>query len=88
MEHRDAEEICRLKIDYPLYATLMQIAAGFPRHLAAERDLNRLDAFLDELKSRNPESKRQFVLFGSENRLVTRITLSADFRQYTEVEDL
>jgi hypothetical protein len=88
LEHRAPEETCRLKIDYPLYATLTQIAAGFPRHLAAERDLNRLDAFMDELKSLNPERKRQFVSFSSENRVVNRITLSADFRQYTEVENL
>lgn len=88
LEYRDANEICRLKIDYPLFSTLMKIAAGFPRHLAAERDLNRLDAFLDEIKGREPERKRQFILFSSESRLVTRVTLAPDFKQYTEVERL
>lgn len=76
----------RLNVDFPLWATLQKLGAGFPRHLAAERELNRVDAFLNEIMGTNPSQGRVFVAFNSEVRLVTRITLSTDFGQYTEVE--
>ena len=87
-EHASGDDACRLRIDYPLYVTLSKLAAGFPRHLAAERDLNRLDAFVDALKSHEPQPQRQFVVFSSENRAVSRITLSPDYAKYVEVEEL
>jgi len=77
---------CRLNVDFELWKTLRKLQAGFPRHLAAERELNRVDAFLNEIMGTDPPQGRVFVAFNNEDRLVTRITLTNDYRQYTEVE--
>ena len=39
----------RLKIDFPLWRTLRRLARGLPRKLIPERDIHRLDAFLEKL---------------------------------------
>lgn len=40
-----------LRVDYPLFATLSQLKSGLPRHLLPDRDINRLDAFLEQLQT-------------------------------------
>lgn len=79
-------ELCRLNVDFPLWATLRKLSVGFPRHFAAERELNRVDAFLNEIMGTNPQQGRVFVAFNNEDRLVTRVTLSNDYRQYADIE--
>ncbi|MEN3369534.1 MAG: hypothetical protein V7609_1677 [Verrucomicrobiota bacterium] len=81
-----AARLCRLNVDFELWKTLRKLRAGFPRHLAAERELNRVDVFLNEVMGTNPPQGRVFVVFNNEDRLVTRVTLTNDYRQYTEVE--
>ncbi|HVG11032.1 MAG TPA: Druantia anti-phage system protein DruA [Thermoanaerobaculia bacterium] len=80
------EEPCRLMIDFALWSTLHKLRTGFPRHLASERELNRVDAFLNKILRTNPPQGRVFVVFNNENRLVTRVTLTNDYRQYTDIE--
>jgi hypothetical protein len=79
-------ELCRLNVDFALWTTLRRLRDGFPRHLTAERDLNRVDAFLNQIMGTNPPQGRVFMVFNNEDRLVTRVTLTNDYRQYTEVE--
>ena len=39
----------RLRIDFPLWRTLCRLERGLPRKLIPERDIHRLDAFLQKL---------------------------------------
>ena len=77
-----------LRIDAALHATLEQLAAGFPRHLAPESELNKLDDYLSRLLRLDVPDTRQFVIYSAEARLATRVTLDEHFRKYMEVEKL
>ncbi|MGH7944492.1 MAG: Druantia anti-phage system protein DruA [Opitutaceae bacterium] len=88
LECREGDRAFRLKVDAALYATLMRLGSGFPRHLAPESDLNKLDDFLARLQTTSATQGRQFVSFSGESRLATRITLSDDFSSYTDIEEL
>jgi hypothetical protein len=79
-------QLCRLNVDFALWTTLRRLRDGFPRHFVAERDLNRVDAFLNQIMDTTPPQGRVFVVFNNEDRLVTRVTLTNDYRQYTKVE--
>jgi hypothetical protein len=79
-------KVCRLNVDFALWTTLRRLRDGFPRHLMAERDLNRVDAFLREIMDTNPPQGRRFVVFNNEDRLVTLVTLTNDYGQYAEIE--
>lgn len=83
--HNDGEP-CRLKIDFSLWSTLHKLGEGFPRHLASERELNRVDAFLDRLKRLNPPQSREFMIFNNQDRLATRIRLTSDNKIYEDLE--
>jgi hypothetical protein len=76
-----------LRIDSSLFATLSRLREGLPRHLVPDRDVNRLDAFIEQLQTMPVEPLREFVAFNAEHRLTTRIRLSADGRKYVEVKD-
>lgn len=39
----------RLKIDFPLFQTLRRLSRGLPRKLVPERDIHRVDAFIERL---------------------------------------
>ena len=75
-----------LRVDYPLFATLSQLKSGLPRHLLPDRDINRLDAFLEQLQTLGVQQEREFVAFNTEHRMATRIRLSADGTRYIEVK--
>jgi hypothetical protein len=76
-----------LRVDFSLFATLADLGAGLPRHLMPDRDLNRLDAFLEQLQATSPPQEREFVAFNTVHRLATRIRLSSDWKQYEEVKE-
>jgi hypothetical protein len=76
-----------LRVDFSLFATLANLRGGLPRHLIPDRDLNRLDAFLEQLQAAAPNQNREFVAFNTEHRLATRIRLSSDWKRYVEVKE-
>jgi hypothetical protein len=78
----------RLLLDFQLHTTLMRLAAGFPRHLAPESDLNKLDDFIARLQTVGIPQNRQFFIFSGETRLATKITLDPTFSSYTDVVEL
>lgn len=88
LECPDGDRTIRLLIDAPLHAALMQLATGFPRHLAPESELNKLDDFLSRLQRTTTPQSRQFLVYSAESRLATRITLDEDLHTYLEVEKL
>lgn len=85
--HADADRTISLRVDFSLFATLTDLSAGLPRHLMPDRDLNRLDAFLEQLQTTSPPQEREFLAFNTMHRLATRIRLSADWKRYEEVKD-
>jgi hypothetical protein len=76
-----------LRVDFSLFATLADLGTGLPRHLMPDRDLNRLDAFLEQLQATAPPQDREFVAFNTAHRLATRIRLSSDWKRYVEVKE-
>jgi hypothetical protein len=74
-----------LRVDYSLFNTLARLGSGMPRHLVPDRDVNRLDVFMEQLQAMNIPQERVFIAFNSEHRLVSRIRLSSDGKKYEEV---
>jgi hypothetical protein len=74
-----------LRVDYSLFNTLATLGSGMPRHLVPDRDVNRLDVFMEQLQAMNIPQERVFIAFNSEHRLVSRIRLSSDGKKYEEV---
>lgn len=85
LRHRGAGER-GLRVDFSLFATLSDLRAGLPRHLMPDRNVNRLDAFLEQLQSSSRPQDREFIAFNTQHRLVNRIRLSADWKRYVEVK--
>lgn len=79
---------CRLSIDAATYCALERMGSGLPRHLASERELNKLDDFLSRLQKCDVPETRQFIIYSGEKRLATRVTLDETFSQYRDVEKL
>jgi hypothetical protein len=87
LRHRAANDrTVSLRVDYPLFATLSHLKSGLPRHLLPDRDINRLDNFLEQLQTLGVQQEREFVAFNTEHRLATRIRLSSDGTRYIEVK--
>jgi len=79
---------CGLLIDFEMHSILGQLKGGFPRHLASERELNKLDDFLSRLQRLDVSDTRQFLVYSGATRLATRITLDDSFSMYLRVEEL
>jgi len=76
----------RLEIDYALYSTLRRLQAGLPRKLLPEKEINRLDRFMEHLHWLDVPQTREFTCFDTERRVASRIRLAVDGRCYEEVE--
>lgn len=76
----------RLRIDFPLYRTLQRLARGLPRKLVPERDIHKLDAFLEKLRTSNPSGARTIWSVHLENLDVIQVSLSADGKRYEGVK--
>lgn len=77
-----------LRIDSVLYATLMAIRQGLPRHLINPGELNRLDAFIDRLRGAAPEAGFEFLAYNAEQVLPAVIQMSPTFDRYLSVRRL
>ena len=69
----------RLRIDFPLWRTLCRLARGLPRKLIPERDIHRLDAFLQKLGAEHGRRAR-FTVWSVhlENLELIQVNLSAE----------
>jgi len=83
--HGPADTIAALRIDADLYATLMAIRQGLPRHLVNPGELNRLDAFIDRLRQIQPEPGSDFLVYNAEHVLPGLIEMTADYSSYLSV---
>ncbi len=75
----------RLRIDYPLYRTLRRLGRGLPRKLVPEREIHRLDAFLEQLGAARHGGGETVWSVHLEHMEVLRVGLSPDGRRYETV---
>jgi hypothetical protein len=76
--HGDA----RLRIDYPLFRTLKRLGRGLPRKLIPEREVHRLDAFLEKLGAERDPSRGTIWSVHLEHLEVLEFGLSNDLARY------
>jgi hypothetical protein len=74
-----------LRIDYLLYNTLEKIIRGMPRQLVPERDINRLDMFMERMQALDIPQNREFLTYNVYYGEFTKFHLSADWQKYNEV---
>ena len=79
-----------LRVDPALFETLWSIKAGLPRHLINPGELNRLDTFIDRLRSSSPapEPMAEFLIYNAEHVASSAVKLSGDRTRYDEVDRL
>ncbi|HUY91798.1 MAG TPA: Druantia anti-phage system protein DruA [Pirellulales bacterium] len=82
---QSAGQSVRLDVDYTLFVALEKLEQGLPRHLLPARDVNRLDAFLDELRRTDVSQTNVFFIHNHDTRTTAKIILSADGKRYEEV---
>lgn len=76
----------RLRVDHPLFVALERLGHGLPRQLIPDRELNRLDAFLEHLRRANVPQTRDFFIHNHDDRTTAQITLSPDMNSYEAVK--
>lgn len=76
----------RLRVDYPLFVALERLRQGLPRQLMPDRELNRLDYFLEQLRCSEIAITREFYIHNHNERTTAKITLSADCSSYESVQ--
>jgi len=79
---------CGLLVEFVLHSILGQLKVGFPRHLASERELNKLDDFLSRLQRLTVPDTRQFLVYSGATRFANRITLDESLSTYLRVDEL
>ena len=86
----DASGELSLRVDPALFETLWSIRAGLPRHLINPGELNRLDTFIDRLRSASPapEPLAEFLIYNAEHVASSAVRLSGDRTRYDEVDRL
>jgi hypothetical protein len=76
----------RLRVDHPLFVALERLGQGLPRQLLPDRELNRLDAFLEQLRRADVGQTRDFFIHNHDDRTTAQITLSPNMNSYEAVK--
>ena len=74
-----------LRVDFPLYQTLQRLRRGLPRKLIPERDIFRLEAFIEALHSSAVSVERRILSAHLERRELLEIQISPDGRRYERI---
>jgi hypothetical protein len=77
-----------LRVDHSLFASLEKLKEGLPRQLLADREVNRLDSFIEQLRRIDIGKERTFFIHNHEDRTTTQVELSSDFSRYEKVKRL
>ena len=75
----------RLRIDFPLWRTLRRLARGLPRKLIPERDIHRLDAFLQKLGAGAVGERDSVWSVHLENLELIQVDMSADNSRFERI---
>jgi hypothetical protein len=78
----------RLRVDHSLFVALERLKQGLPRQLLPDRELNRLDAFLEQLRRADVDHTREFFIHNHDYRTTAQIVLSPDWKSYEAVKTL
>jgi len=70
-----------LKLDYALFATLLKVAEGLPRHLVPESHIHRVDAFIERIGATASRRATDFRVFNAEDGTVAKITITSNHRR-------
>lgn len=76
----------QLRVDYMLFCALEKLRQGLPRQLLPDRDINRLDSFIEQLRRVDIKMERNFFIHNHDDRTAVNVTLSPDFRRYESVK--
>jgi hypothetical protein len=76
----------RLRVDHPLFIALDRLRQGLPRQLLPDRELNRLDAFLEQLRRADVPKTREFFIHNHDERTSAQVVLSPDWNCYESVK--
>jgi len=74
--------VIALRVDYALFVALERLGQGLPRQLLPDRELNRLDAFLEQLRRADVTHTSEFVIHVHDDRTTAQVTLSDDLQTY------
>lgn len=74
-----------LRVDFPLYQTLQRLRRGLPRKLIPERDIFRLEAFIEALHSSASLVERRILSAHLERRELLEIQISPDGKRYERI---
>lgn len=75
----------RLLVDRHLVAALERLDSGLPRQLLPDRELNRLDFFLEELRGSGVPGGNRFITHSHDRRSTLAVTLDESFGRYVSV---
>jgi hypothetical protein len=75
-----------LRVDHPLFVALERLRQGLPRQLLPDRELNRLDAFLEHLRRADVPQTREFFIHNHDDRTTAQVTLSPELNSYESVK--
>ena len=85
---RSGVDPVQMRVDHSLFVALERLRQGLPRQLLPDRELNRLDVFLEQLRCAGVPTSREFVIHNHDDRTTARITLSSDMETYESCEVL
>jgi hypothetical protein len=74
-----------LRIDFMLFCALEKLRQGLPRQLLPDRDVNRLDSFIEQLRRVDIKGGRNFFIHNHDDRTTANVTLSSDLSRYESV---
>jgi ABC-type polar amino acid transport system ATPase subunit len=74
-----------LRIDCGLFETLSKLENGLPRKLVADRDIFRLEQFIDELNSRAATNERRIMSANLKRRELIEVHLTTDGKRYERI---
>lgn len=77
----------RLRVDHSLFVALQRLRQGLPRQLLPDRELNRLDYFLEQLRRSNVPTSREFYIHNHDQRTTLKVVLSPDFKTYETAQE-
>ena len=86
LKYRNSIPNVRLLVDYLLFVALERLDRGLPRQLLPDRELNRLDAFLEHLRRADVPQTHDFFIHNHDDRTTAQITLSPDLSSYEAVK--
>jgi hypothetical protein len=77
-----------LRVDHPLFVALERLRQGLPRQLLPDREINRLDAFLEHLRRADVPKARDFFIHNHDDRTTAQVTLSPDMKGYETIKTI